>query len=202
MGNRIQHYAGLHMRNIDQIGANFEDKHLTVYKYSYLYNTVPERQQTAENRTPKEPPRSYTREKKQKTEKHQEVPASVQAHSEQRQRKQAKPIQQTLFADVLENERRTAIVFDLQIETMEPGRYCPARKQKILLIHKAEKFDSSGLTKEQNRLYQIGLVNQRLMIYSAWAPAAQNMLKQYVIKRTFGYETAEGKHLVTIRSWK
>ena len=107
-----------------------------------------------------------------------------------------------LFSDVLLNDRRRAILFDLQMETMEPNRSFPSYSQMILLIHKSETFDPSVLTREQQRLYQIGLLNRRLMSYAATTPEAQNMLKQYVTRKSFGYETKKGRHLITIRSWK
>lgn len=118
------------------------------------------------------------------------------------QRKPAKPIQKMLFSDVLLNVQRNALVFDLQIETLKPGGSYPSRSQIILLIHKDNFFNSSILTKEQYRLYQIGLINRRLMLYAETTPEAQNMLKQYVTKKTFGYETEKGRNLVTIRAWK
>lgn len=195
MGNRIQHYAGLHMRTLDQIGANFED-HKSNYRYSYLFDRAPD-DPAADQYIADAPKRKKNQQKSTKP----QIQPKSEKHLSVDTRKKAKPIQQTLFADVLENGRE-ALVFDLLIETMEPGRCCAFRSQKILLIYKAEPFDPSVLTKEQYRLYQIGQINHRLLRYPAQEPAAQNMLKQHVTKKTFGYETKNGKHLVTIRAWK
>ena len=174
------------MRSIDQIGASFEDEQEKNYKYSYLHDTAPQK------KSPDQYIETYAKGRNGKPVKYQAMRKndSVNTHVELPQRKPSKPIQ------------KNALVFDLQIETLEPGRSFPSRSQIILLIHKAEVFDLSVLTKEQYRLYQIGLLNRRLMFYAETAPEAQNMLKQHVTKKTFGYETETKRHLITIRSWK
>ncbi|MFQ6988119.1 MAG: hypothetical protein ACLRRS_01255 [Faecalibacterium prausnitzii] len=197
MGHGNQHHAGLHMRNIDQIGASFEDRRSN-YRYSYLFDRAPD-DPAADEYIRNAPKRKKSKKAQSQVSRAQKTAGTVVGNS---QRKPSKPIQKMLFSDVLLNDRRRAILFDLQMETMEPNRSFPSYSQMILLIHKSETFDPSVLTREQQRLYQIGLLNRRLMSYAATTPEAQNMLKQYVTRKSFGYETKKGRHLITIRSWK
>ena len=165
MGHGNQHHAGLHIRNINQIGANFGKVDVDYQFYC------------ASDPTPK-------------------------INSESRSRNPSKPIQQTLFSDVMNRDNRQAIVFNLHIDMMEYGKRYPVHDQLILLIHKSEKLDATLLTKEQYRWYQTGLANDRLLTFSMQQPEAVKMLEQKLTKKKFGYEDRLGQQLITICSWK
>lgn len=165
MGHGNQHHAGLHMRNIDQIGANFGK-----VDEDYLFCC--------------------------------KLPQPPRARSEQSGRKPAKPIHQTLFSDILQRGDRQAIVFNLHVDTLEPGKSYPVHKQLILLIHVLDVLDPALLTPEQYRLYQAGLTNKRILAFSAQQPEAVKMLEQHVTKKKFGYQDKAGQHLITVCSWK
>lgn len=197
MGHGNQHHAGLHIRNINQIGANFEDRKSN-YRYNYLFDRAPD-DPAADEYIRNAPKKKKTKNTKSQVNRAQKTAGATLGNN---QRKPSKPIQKMLFSDVLLNVQRNALVFDLQIETLEPGGLFPSCSQMVLLIHKAEEFNSSVLKKEQYRLYQIGLLNRRLMFYSETSPEAQNMLKQHVTKKKFGYQDKAGQHLITVCSWK
>lgn len=165
MGHGNQHHAGLHIRNINQIGANFGKVDLD-YQFYCASASEPKMNLESGSRNP------------------------------------AKPIQQTLFSDVINHDNRQVIVFNLHVDTMEYGKRYPVHHQLILLIHKSEKLDPAILTKEQYRWYQTGLANDRLLTFSMQQPEAVKMLEQHLTKKKFGYEDKAGQHLVTICSWK
>ena len=165
MGHGNQHHAGLHIRNINQIGANFGKVDMD---YQFYCASAP----------------------------------APKMNLESGARNPSKPIQQTLFSDVMERANRQVIVFNLHIDTMEHGKRYPEHNQLILLIHKSEKLDPTILTKDQYRWYQTGLANDRLLTFSMQQPEAIKMLEQHLTKKKFGYEDKIGQHLITICSWK
>lgn len=165
MGHGNQHHAGLHIRNINQIGANFGRVDVD---YRFYCASAPE---------PK-------------------------INLESGARSPSKPIQRTLFLDVMNRDNRQVIVFNLHVDTMEYGKCYPEHNQLILLIHKSEKLDPTILTKEQYRWYQTGLANGRLLTFSMQQPEAVRMLEQHLTKKKFGYQDKSGQHLITVCSWK